>query len=211
MTTENVSVLTGDIVKSTALPVAQRDAVMAALENTAGVIAGWASDVRYERFRGDGWQLWLAEPKWTLRAALFARAAVRAACVDGETRIAAGLGAAELGATLAASTGAAFERSGRGLEGLKPHQLWCIDSDMGSAAEQALARGLFALCDERSRHWTARQADIFRRLGGPEAPRMAEVADALGVQPQTVQTHFARAGGHALIEAAVAFEEALGS
>ncbi|WP_423821751.1 hypothetical protein V5738_15625 [Salinisphaera sp. SPP-AMP-43] len=211
MATETVSVLTGDIVKSTALHAAQRDAVMAALEDTAGIIAGWPTAVRYERFRGDGWQLWLAEPKWTLRAALFARAGVRAACDRGDTRIAAGLGAAELGATLAASTGAAFERSGRGLERLKPHQLWYIDGKIGSTAEQALLRGLFGLCDERSRHWTARQADIFRRLGGPKAPLMAEVAEKLGVQPQTVQTHFTRAGGHALLEATAAFEEAMTS
>lgn len=46
------------------------------------------------------------------------------------------------------------------------------------------------------------------RLAGPKAPLMTDVAEVLSVQPQTIQTHFARAGGHALLEAVAAFESA---
>jgi len=210
-TSRPVCVLTGDIVKSTSLAPAEFEAVMGALETVAGTVAAWhaaPAAVCYARFRGDGWQLLLAEPQWALRASLFARAAIRRACDDGETRLAAGIGIADRGATLASSTGMAFELAGHGLESLKTHQLWMIDGGFSSAAERSLAQGLFCVCDAFSRDWTARQADIFMRLAAPDAPTMAHVADALSVQPQTVQTHFARAGGHALLDAVDAFERA---
>lgn len=210
-TSRPVCVLTGDIVKSTALATDQFEAVMGALEVVASEIAAWhakPAPVRYERFRGDGWQLLLTEPQWALRASLFARAAIRRVCDDGETRLAAGIGIADRGATLASSTGTAFELAGHGLESLKTHQLWMIDGGFASGAERALIQGLFSVCDAFSRDWTARQADIFMRLAAPEAPTMARVADTLSVQPQTVQTHFVRAGGHALLDAVEAFERA---
>ena len=86
------------------------------------------------------------------------------------------------------------------------HELWRIEGDPAPPGERALIHGLFAVCDERSRHWTARQADIFMRLARPDAPLMSDVAETLSVQPQTIQTHFARGGGHALLEAVEAFE-----
>ncbi|HET7313923.1 hypothetical protein [Salinisphaera sp.] len=203
-------VLTGDIVKSSALSERALDTVMQALSDMAARMGTWPgeTDVRYERFRGDGWQMRLHAPAHALRACLFARAAVRLACDRGETRIGVGIGAAEAGASLAASSGLAFERSGRGLEALGVHRLWRIEGGFDTSAARALALGLFAVCDERSRHWTARQADIFMRLAGPAPPPMNDVADALSVQPQTIQTHFTRAGGHALFEAIEAFESA---
>lgn len=202
------AVLTGDIVASSRLPGEALAAIMTALAQLPARVTGWPGEagVRYERFRGDGWQLLLAQPGHALRASLFARAALRAACGDGETRISVGLGAAELGASLAQSAGPAFERSGRGLESLGVHQLWQFAAPDGDRAEARLGAALFAVCDERSRHWTARQAEIFLQLAVPDAPPMAAVAQALGVQAQTVQRHFDRAGGHALCSAVREFE-----
>lgn len=201
-------VLTGDIVKSSALPAGVLDDVMQALARLAERITSWPGEtnVRYERFRGDGWQMTLDQPAHALRACLFARAAVRSATSAGETRIGAGIGGAAIGAGLAESSGTAFERSGHSLETLKVHRLWHLDAGRDAPAGLALAPGLFAVCEEISRPWTMRQADIFMRLAVPNAPAMSEVADALGVQPQTIQTHFARAGGHGLLMAIEAFE-----
>ncbi|MES1924929.1 hypothetical protein [Salinisphaera sp. T31B1] len=206
-----VCVLTGDIVKSSALGADRFDAVMGALESAAETVAAWPqiAPVHYERFRGDGWQLLLGQPKWALRVSLCMRGAIRSACGAGETRLAAGIGSADRADTLAASSGSAFECSGRGLERLKTHQLWWIDGAFATAGERALAQGLFSVCDGLSRHWTSRQAEIFLALVQPEAPTMAALADRLSVQPQTVQVHFARAGGHALLDAVHAFEQAL--
>lgn len=210
MSKPTVCVLTGDIVKSSALSDGALDAVMTALADLATTIGAWPGEreVRYERFRGDGWQMLIERPAHALRACLFARAAVRMACDMGETRIGIGLGAAGTDTTLAASAGPAFELSGRGLEALGVHQLWRIEGEQAPPREHALRQGLFAVCDERSRHWTSRQAAIFMRLAAPGAPLMAEVAQAMSVQPQTIQTHFARAGGYALLEAVAAFESA---
>ncbi|KEZ76114.1 hypothetical protein [Salinisphaera hydrothermalis] len=213
MNPSTVCVLTGDIVKSSALSTGALDAVMTALGEAASAIGEWPDEdgVRYERFRGDGWQMLIERPAHALRACLFARAAVRWACDDAETRIGIGLGHVQAGATLAESAGPAFELSGRGLESLGVHQLWRIEGEPEALAVRALTQGLFAVCDERSRHWTSRQAEIFMWLAQPDAPLMAEVAEAMSVQPQTVQTHFSRAGGHALLEAVHAFEAALSS
>lgn len=205
-----ICVLTGDIVKSSALSAGALDGVMAALADLVTSIGEWPGEtgVRHERFRGDGWQLRIQRPAHALRACLFARAAVRAACDLGETRIGIGIGEAVTAASLAGSSGAAFEYSGRGLEALGVHQLWRLEAEAAPPAQYALSRAVLAVCDERSRHWTARQADIFMRLAGPKAPLMTDVAEVLSVQPQTIQTHFARAGGHALLEAVAAFESA---
>lgn len=201
-------VLTGDIVKSSALSDNALDAVMQALADTAQQMSGWPgeAEVRFERFRGDGWQMRLDAPGHALRACLFARAAIRAACDLGETRIGVGIGEAQGQDSLAAASGSAFERSGRGLDALGVHRLWHIEAGFESSPAEALAGGLFAICDERSRHWTARQADIFLRLASPAAPAMIDVAETLAVKPQTIQTHFDRAGGHALLAAIQAFE-----
>ena len=56
-----------------------------------------APEVREERFRGDGWQLYLGAPRWTLRAALGLRAAIRSRHPSVETRLAAAFGPARLG------------------------------------------------------------------------------------------------------------------
>lgn len=211
--TAPVCVLTGDIVRSGALSAETLDGVMAGIEAFSGVVAAWpgAPEVREERFRGDGWQLYLGAPRWTLRAALGLRAAIRSRHPSVETRLAAAFGPARLGARLAASSGAAFEASGRALEGLGTHRLWRFGGGLGSVALDDLADGLFAVCDRCSQGWTGRQAEVFGRLAVPDAPAMIDVAAALEVAPQTVHAHFERADGHALLDAVARFEAAVNS
>lgn len=206
-----VCVLTGDIVRSGALSAETLDSVMAGIETFSGVVAAWPGSpaVREERFRGDGWQLYLGAPRWTLRVALGMRAAIRARHASVETRLAAAFGPVRLGTRLASSSGTAFEASGRALESLGTHRLWRFGGGLGSTALDGLADGLFAVCDRCSQGWTARQAEVFGRLAAPDAPSMIDVAAALEVAPQTVQVHFDRAGGHALLDAVARFEAAV--
>lgn len=207
----NVAVITGDIVHSSALSAAALDGVMAELERVARSMADWPGmpDTRFERYRGDGWQLCLGAPRFTLRAVLLLRAGLCSAHDDVQTRMGAALGPATLAARLASSSGPAFETSGRALEALGAHALWGFGGGLADSARDALARGLFALGDELSRGWTRRQAQIFAGLAVPAAPTMTRLAESLAVSPQTVQTHFDRAGGHALLSAVDGFEAAV--
>lgn len=205
------AVITGDIVKSGALEAARFAAVMDALAEAAAAMSAWpqAGTVRYERFRGDGWQLFLEHAGQALRAACVMRAALRAACEAAETRLAIGVGPATCGASLGSSTGPAFERSGQALDGLASHRLWAWGGRLCVPAADTLADALIGLCDDRSQAWSARQAFHAGRLLDPEPLSLTALAEAESVSVQTVHTHFQRAGGHALREACTAFYSAI--
>jgi hypothetical protein len=207
---ETVCVLTGDIVGSSALGRRRLGAVFEALAAAGSEVMGWTGGRGPERFRGDGWQLLIEDPGRALRVALRMRAAVRAAVDRAETRIAVGFGAVRSGATLADSAGPAFERAGRGLDGLRTHRKLVLVDAFDDGPEQALVDGLAATCDVLSQRWTARQADVFARACAPDAPTLKSIAGDLGVTPQTVQAHFSRGAGPALIDAIEAFERGFG-
>jgi hypothetical protein len=207
---ETVCVLTGDLVRSSALGEQRLDAVFDALAAAGDEVLGWAGGGRGpERFRGDGWQLLIAQPVLALRAMLRMRAAVRTADDRAETRIGAGIGPARAGTTLADGAGEAFKRSGRALDGLRTHRGFALAGAFDDARNRALADGMTAVCDALSQRWTARQSDVFARACGPDAPSLKAIAGQLDVTPQTVQSHFVRAGGPALIDAVEAFESAM--
>lgn len=205
---KSVCVITGDLVKSSALAHSEFEAVMQALEHAGHEIGRWATSAPLppERFQGDGWQILLISPHLALRAALYLRSAVRHACGSADTRIVAAIGPATLGDRLASSSGQAFEQSGRRLEQLRGRRLWAFDGALSDTSAITMGDGLFAVCDALSQGWTARQAEIVGRLIVPQAPTMNDLAGQMDIQPQTVQAHFAAAGGHGLLDGIEAFE-----
>ena len=115
------AVLTGDLIGSTKVEPAALERAIDLLAETARELTGWAPpspDPRFTRYRGDGWQMVVAEPGLALRAVLMLSASLRAADLGLATRAAIGIGAVEsLGtASLADARGVAFEASGRGLD-----------------------------------------------------------------------------------------------
>lgn len=208
--TERLCVLTGDIVQSTRLEKHALESLMRALGEAAHSIRRWTSPPSppLERFRGDGWQLALTDPRLALRATLILRAALRMADPGADTRIGIGVGAAELASSLATSSGAAFEYSGMQLEKIKRPDRWSFQSDYASAPSLELIQALFTACEGWSRRWTAKQAETVLYLLQPDAPEMATIAEKLDVRPQTVQKHFAKAGGRALIQVVHLYEQA---
>ena len=207
-----ICVLTGDIVRSTELGDRKLDELMKALAKESDRIRKWTQPAspRLERFRGDGWQLVLTDPTYALRAGLLLRATVKKVDQDADTRIAFGIGFGTLGSALAESSGDAFEKSGVQLEKIKGQDRWAVDGDFESGHLLPLVRALFTVCEGLTSGWTSKQADIFGRMGVPEKPKYGEVAKKLGVSPQTVQEHFARAGGRSLLRAIHGFEVAVG-
>ncbi len=188
----NIAVLTGDIVKSTTLSRAERDALFAALKHGAEAVASLQNrDPAFERFSGDSWQM-LVQPRFALRACLMMRAYIRQESKAFETRISVGVGAIEpLSAEgLGASDGPAFQASGRGLEALKGAQYFTINTpDLP----------IFILADEISKGWTQAQARILCKSLTRPHPTQDSLASYLGVSRMTVRGHQIAAGEPALL------------
>lgn len=212
-----ICVLTGDLVHSTRMPADHLQALMAALAEEADHVRRWTSPAspRMERYRGDGWQLALTEPAHALRAGLLLRASLKRVDQDVDTRIAFGLGEGVVETKLAESRGRAFERSGRQLERIKGADRWAVVGDPGDLPFLPLLHALFAACEALCSDWTSKQADVFARIAHRERdkhkkPTYDELAKELGVTRQTVQEHFAKSNGRALLRSIQGFEQALG-
>jgi hypothetical protein len=209
---EQICVLTGDIVRSSSYSDAQLQSLMAALHACCKTIRTWSEPMtpEMERFRGDGWQFVVGNPHHALRAGLLLRASVRALDAKADTRIGFGTGPGTVERALGSSSGPAFERSGTLLEQIKGPDRWAFHIDRLDSSIAAVVEGLFIACEAVSSTWTRRQAEVFGRVALPDEPTLAEVADEMQVKPQTVQDHFAKAGGRALLKVIHLFEQGQG-
>lgn len=204
------AVLTGDIIRSSRLAPEALDGAMKSLRRGALAMSGWdgAQPARFERYRGDGWQCLAPSPARALRATLFLRASLCALDRDIETRVSVGIGPGSLALgddALAAASGPAFEVSGRGLDRMARAQHLTID--WSSPPESAaLTEAVFALCDEISRLWTSRQAELLLETLSPgEAPQEV-LGGRHGISQQAVAKHLRAGGDWALRRALAAVE-----
>lgn len=190
-----LAVLTGDIVKSSALPQGGLAQIFAGLEAAAAAVAEW-QDVppRLTRARGDSWQAVCAAP-FAFRAALAFRAGVRMTGKAHDTRIGLGTGDGTVtGADLADADGAAFVASGRALDDMARTARLATDS-----APLALQTAL-PLTDHISSRWTVRQAQIALASLAVPAPTQDALAERFEVSRQTVHSLQEAAGIRALVE-----------
>jgi len=213
-----VAVLTGDLIDSTRAGRDRIDRTMRLLSGDLpdGIRWGWGpSDLRFTRFRGDGWQALLPAPAHALRWAVVLLAALRADPRAIGSRIAIGIGAApDLGdGDLGDASGPAFEASGRGLDAMtKDERLSLTGGDAAAAAEAApvritaAERAVAMLIDERSLRWTPDQAEAAAHFLHPAAPPATGIAQRLGITPQAVGYRLRGAGAKALREALEALE-----
>lgn len=208
---EILAVLTGDVIRSTRLAPEALDAVMAGLAAGAAAMSAWegAEPARFTRFRGDGWQCLAPSPPRALRAALFLRAHVRALDGDADTRVAVGIGPGSLPARggLAAASGPAFEVSGRSLDGLRAPEQFAV-AWPAPPPGAALTGAVFALADEISRLWTARQAETLIETLAPGDAAQREIAGKRGVSQQAIAKRLSGGGDWALQRALAALEAA---
>lgn len=190
-----LAVLTGDIVKSSALPEGGLAQIFAGLEAAAMAVADW-QDVppRLTRARGDSWQAVCAAP-FAFRAALAFRAGVRMTGKAHDTRIGLATGDGTVtGADLADADGAAFVASGRALDDMARTARLATDT-----APLALQTAL-PLADHISSRWTVRQAQIALASLAVPAPTQDALAEQFAVSRQTVHSLQDAAGIRALIE-----------
>ncbi len=198
--------LTGDIIGSRKLSAGRLDEVRAALDGAARGIAEWRSGLLLgapEYFRGDGWQLALAEPALGLRAALAIRAVLRALPGQPDTRVAIGVGLkTALAESLARSTGEAFVRSGHALEAMKRGRYLGVALDF----HPPLLPPYVGMIDALVRRWTRRQAEVVQLRLMPDPPTQSAVGEALGERQQTIARIERGARLAVLIEAIETFE-----
>lgn len=204
-----VAVLTGDLVGSRALSAGELERARAALETAARDVAGWepglVAGAGLEFFRGDSWQLCLARPARWLRVALFARARLKALGRGFDTRIGVGLGPVERldNERVSRSTGAAFERSGAALDGMRRRDRLVLHAE-GAAPELPVVA---TLCAAVADGWTSGQASaVLGVLGAPPNDTQARIAARIGIAQPTLARALARARFEALA-AALAWTE----
>lgn len=191
----HISVLTGDIVGSTGRPASTVETAMQAIRAAAAGITGWqhpARDTRFTRFRGDGWQIVLAKPPLSLRAAVVIQGRLMALGL--ESRISIGVGPAQsLGtADLSDATGEAFERSGRGLDQMPDSARLAIDGAPVLEEDRMIAD----LLGERMGRWTAAQAEAaaMQLATSDRTPTLQDIGKTLGISPQAVNDRVRGAG-----------------
>ncbi|MCU0802331.1 MAG: hypothetical protein MUD11_11255 [Rhodobacteraceae bacterium] len=200
-----IAVLTGDIIGSQKAGRTKLDAAMQRLKQTAESLH---PDTRFTRFRGDGWQLVLQDPKDILVAVLLLLADLRASGLKVSTRISVGVGPADsLGTdTLSDATGRAFVLSGQGLDQLPKQARLAIWG--GRAKDQHWHLAIFELVDWLTEKWSAAQAEaVATALRQPLANHQM-LAAHLGITRQAVQSRLSKAGIGNLYHAVLAFRNA---
>jgi len=205
------AVITGDVVASSALPAAGRQRLLRVMEESSRVLRkalGAAVPLDVDVFRGDSWQVYLADPVPALRAALLFRAALRARMESHrfDTRLAIGIGTADIIPRVRASQGGgeAFRASGLALDGMKKRR-------MAVAFPSADAEGpldvLVHLLDAIAVHWSDRQARaVVGALQGWTQKRIAASWGSRGITQQAAALHLEAAGWHAVRRGLEEFE-----
>ena len=198
------AVLTGDLIASTAAAPERVEAAMAALSRVAR--EPWLpEDLRFTRFRGDGWQMLLPRPGLALRLCLRLAAELSARQVGLATRISLGLGGVDHAGTadLSDAAGVAFLRSGRGLDRMARGRHWAIS---GGAALPLWTAGMIELAEWQAARWTAGQAEVVADWLDPVRLTQGERAGTLGLTRQAWKSRLDGSGITAWAQALAAFE-----
>jgi hypothetical protein len=207
------AVLMGDIVGSRRLSEEQLDQERTTLLLAANELKHWKRGFLVgtpEFFRGDAWQILLAKPEWSLRAAIFLRAWLLSSGLA-DTRVVIGMGTVDRINIdkITLSTGQAFTSSGHMLDDLSQFFRMSIAVPTENIELANWLPVVGHLCDMIVAQWTKRQAEIVRTILAPDNPTHAEVAKRLKpkITQQAVTKALAGAGWHGLRSALKQFEK----
>ncbi len=187
------AVLTGDLIKSRQADPTIVDQTLNTLHDAANTFgAAWDMNLRFTRFRGDGWQVVLTLPGLLLDATLYFIARLRAHQSLIATRISIGVGSFEsLGSRdLADATGTAFFISGDHLAHMGRSRTIALTGTGISAAQV----GLIDLSEFIATSWTTTQAEAVALSFEGDLHRHEDIAAKLGITRQAVQSRLSGAG-----------------
>lgn len=201
---QNATVLTGDLVASRKAGRPEVDAAMQALSDAAADFGrDHGHDLRFTRFRGDGWQVLVPDANLALEATLFLAARLRATGGQIDTRISIGIGPVDTPGSrdLSDASGPAFFTSGDHLEKIGRRQrLHIAGVDVGPWHVAVID-----LLDHILAGWSAPQAEAVALALRSDAPTQDDIAAELGITRQAVQSRLAGAGFSFLDSAREAF------
>jgi hypothetical protein len=206
-----IAVLTGDLVRSSSLTPHELARARAAVHHAGDDIAPWSPNgvlAPVEFFRGDAWQVAIAEPRFFLRAAIYVRARLRSENQQFDSRIGVGLGNFDQidAKRTSLSTGDAFTISGRMLDALAGAAGIGVGLAPPLDRRVGWTQPLCGLCSAVVNHWTERQAELVCRMLGPRKVAQIELAEQLDIAKQTVSKALA-AADFAPLSAAIQFVE----
>ena len=187
-----IAVLTGDLIRSRKASPDRVAATFSLLEEAATAFgAARDMDLRFTRFRGDGWQIALTQPGLCLDALLYLVAVLRAGNHGLGTRISIGIGRCEtLGTTdLSDASGTAFFISGNHLDRMSPKRQFALAGTGIGAADI----GLLDLAEFIIAGWTPAQAEAFAKML-LSSETQETLAAKLGITRQAVQSRLSGAG-----------------
>lgn len=187
------AVLTGDLIRSRKADTAAVGATFEILSDAAAVFgATWDLDLRFTRYRGDGWQIVLTKPGLLLDAALYFITRLKAGQTGIATRLSIGVGPAETLGTrdLSDATGPAFFVSGDHLGTMGRNRMMTLNGQGIGPAQVAI----IDLAEWIASGWTAAQAEAVAIHLEGQLSRQEDIAEKLGVTRQAVQSRLSGAG-----------------
>lgn len=191
--THQATVLTGDLIASTQAGQAATDAAMALIESvTTTENAFNQADVRFTRFRGDGWQIYCSDPTKVFRLSVMVLANLHSRPDLPKTRISAATGSVgfipEKG--LASASGQVFSVSGQAIDLMTTQRLVYQSSEHAWPWKLAL----FSYLEWQSGRWTPEQAEAVAIAFRYAPPRPKVVAEELGISRQAAAARLQGAG-----------------
>lgn len=189
----HAAVLTGDLIASTQAGQAATDATIALIETVANLVSDTSrADIRFARFRGDGWQIFSSDPTSVFRLTVLVLANLQSRIDLPKTRISAATGSVaflpETG--LASASGQAFSMSGQALDTMTTQRLVFQTDEHGWPWKHAL----FSYLEWQSGRWSPEQAEAVAIAFSQAPPRPRDVAEILGISRQAASARLQGAG-----------------
>ena len=199
------AVLTGDLIGSTGAGQAQVDGAMDSIQSVAlneAKLSG--ADIRFARFRGDGWQIYCSDPAKVFRLTVLILANLQSRSELPKTRISAATGRLtfmpETG--LASASGEAFSVSGRNLDSMGRSRL--VHEDAGR--KNLWKRPLFSYLAWQAARWSPEQAQAIAMTFRFDPPAPGSSAEDLGISRQAFSARLDGAGYMPVWDAERSFE-----
>lgn len=199
------TVLTGDLIGSTQAGQALVDEAMDAIHSIALGEANLGNvDLRFARFRGDGWQIFSSDPARVFRLTVRVLASLHSRPTLPKTRISAATGqVAFLPPTgLASASGEVFSISGRNLDNIGRSRLVYQDQNGKSLWKLSL----FSYLTWQSSRWSPEQAEAIAMTFRFDAPEPGDSAETLRISRQAFSARLDGAGYAPLWDAEQAFK-----
>lgn len=201
----SAAVLTGDLINSTDAGQIAIDAAMGAIEAVAlneGRIS--KQDIRFERFRGDGWQIYSSNPTRAFRLTVLILASLRCRPPLPRTRISVAVGPISALPTqgLASASGEAFTVSGRELDSMPGREHLTFRSHGPGAAWKT---AFFTYLKWQSDRWSPEQAEAIALTFRTDPPQPKKLHEELGISRQAFGARLDGAGYEPVWEAEQAF------